>query len=93
MMGLAAIKWLEKNTTIDTSQDPLPPDIQLFIEKYKELMSLRAGVTQEGISGLSQSFKNQDIGALLRQYAVELIGENNMVPTVKGIPGEDRWTY
>lgn len=89
----AALLWIEKNTTFDTSTTPLPASIELFIEKYCTIMSMRPGIASESISGLSQSFNSTDIGTLLKQYAKELIGEEYMLSDVKAFPAADRWVY
>jgi hypothetical protein len=86
----AAIAWIEQNTTFDVSIDPLPATVEMFIEKYGEIMGLRAGVSSESISGLSQSFNGDSI-LLLKQYAQELIGYEYMKSDVQFIPSEKRW--
>ena len=86
----SAIEWISSNTTFDVSAEPLPASIELFIEKYGELMKLRPGVSSESISGLSQSFSG-DISTLLKQYASELIGEKYMVPEVRFVQAVDRY--
>lgn len=92
VMRESAILWIKQNTTFDTTVDPLPPNVELFIEKYGAVMTMRAGVTSESISGLSQSFTS-DITGLLKQYARELIGEEYMRSDVKAFPFVDRWVY
>ena len=84
----SAILWLESNTTIDVKTTPLPSNVELFIEKYGSIMELRPGVSSESISGLSQSFN-----MLLRQYAKEILGEENMVSDVKVFPALEKWVY
>lgn len=87
----SAILWIEDNTTFDTKQNPLPPNVELFIEKYKEVMGLRPGITSESISGLSQSFRSSDVQELLMQYAKSLLG-NEFVPSdLRFVPAADRW--
>lgn len=88
----SALEWITKNTTFDVNIEPLPASIELFIEKYSEVMGLRAGVSAESISGLSQTFNNNvDVGSLLKRYAVELIGEEYTMPDVKVFVAKDRW--
>lgn len=89
----SAILWLESNTTIDVKTTPLPSNVELFIEKYGSIMELRPGVSSESISGLSQSFNSSDISMLLRQYAKEILGEENMVSDVKVFPALEKWVY
>ena len=86
----AALEWIGKNTTFDTTIEPLPASVELFIEKYGELVKLRPGVSSESISGLSQSFSG-DISTLLKQYASELIGEKYMVSEVRFVQAVDRY--
>ena len=89
----AAITWIKRNTTFDVATDPLPDNVELFIDKYESLMSIRPGISSESISGLSQSFSVNDISSLLKQYARELIGEEYMLSDVKAFPASNRWTY
>ena len=87
----SAFLWIKENTTFDTEQEPLPPNAELFIEKYKEIMGLRPGVASESISGLSQSFAVSDIESLLKQYAASLLGEAYMPSEMRFVPAADRW--
>ena len=87
----AALEWITKNTTFDVNIEPLPTSVELFIEKYGEVMGLRAGVSSESISGLSQSFNTSNIANMLKQYARELIGEEYVLPDVKVFMAEKRW--
>ena len=87
----ASLEWISKNTTFDTTLTPLPASIELFIEKYGEVMGLRAGVTAESISSLSQSFSSQPVNELLMQYARELIGEEYLPSGVKVFAFKDKW--
>lgn len=89
----AALEWISSNTTFDVSIEPLPAGVELFIEKYGQVMGIRAGVTSESISGLSQSFDTGSISALLKQYARELIGSEYVVSDVEVFPALDSWTY
>lgn len=86
----SALEWIKKNTTFDVTLDPLPASVEMFIEKYGEIMGLRPGIASESISGLSQSF-NGNISELLKQYASELIGEEFIVSEVRCVLAEDRW--
>jgi len=87
----AALEWIAKNTTFDITLTPLPASIELFIEKYGEIMGLRAGVTAESISSLSQSFSSTPVNELLMQYARELIGEEYLPSGVKVFAFQDKW--
>lgn len=86
----AALEWISSNTTFDVSTEPLPASVEMFIEKYSQVMELRPGVSSESISGLSQSFSG-DISSLLKQYASELIGEEYMVSEVRFVQAVDRY--
>lgn len=86
----AAIEWIEENTKFDVTIEPLPAKVEIFIEKYGEIMGIRPGISSESISGLSQSF-NGDVSTLLRQYALELLGSENMKSDVHFIPSVKRW--
>ncbi len=90
IMRESAICWIKQNTTFDVSIDPLPANVELFIEKYGETMGLRPGISSESISGLSQSF-NGDISTLLKQYALELLGPDYMKSDIRFIPSVKRW--
>ena len=88
----AALEWIARNTTFDVTLTPLPAGIELFIEKYAQVMELRAGVTSESIAGLSQSFSSGvTVSELLKQYARELIGEEYMLSGVKFFSYQDPW--
>ena len=89
----AAVVWLKNNTTVELKDEPYPDNVELFIEKYSEVMKLRAGVSSESISGLSQSFNISDIGVSLKQYARELLGEQFVLSDVKVFPTLEKWTY
>lgn len=89
----AALIWLKNNTKFDVTTDPLPANVELFIDKYESIMSIRPGVASESISGLSQSFNSGESFALLRQYARELIGAEYMKSDVRAIPALEKWTY
>lgn len=86
----SALSWIQQNTTFDVSIDPLPANVEMFIEKYGEIMGIRPGISSESISGLSQSF-NGDISTLLKQYAQELLGSEYMKSDVQFIPSVKRW--
>lgn len=86
----SALEWISKNTTFNVTVDPLPASVEMFIEKYSQVMGLRPGVSSESISGLSQSFSG-DISNLLKQYASELIGEEYMVSEVRFVQAVDRY--
>ncbi len=90
IMRESALEWVANHTTVDVTL-PLPASVELFIEKYGEIMSVSAGVNSESIAGLSQSFRTSDIGTLLRQYAKELIGQEYMKSDVTVFPFVDRW--
>lgn len=77
----SGLLWVIKNTTlsfrIDKTEDleNLPGNVRLFIVKYVEIMKLRAGVTSESISNLSQSFDTTDKSALLWEAAEDLLSD------------------
>ncbi len=93
-MRESALLWVKRNTTLEIDPDNIPADVELFIEKYGEVMSLRPGIAGESIGGhLSQSFTGTDISALLRQYAEELLGEGCFGSDMQALPAVDRWVY
>lgn len=77
----SGLLWVLKNTAlkfqIDSISDleALPANVRLFIVKYVEIMKLRAGVSSESISNLSQSFDTTDKSALLWEAAEELLSD------------------
>ena len=89
----SAILWIKNNTTFDVSVEQLPPNVELFIEKFTEFMSVRLGIASESISGLSHSFSTAEVKSTLKQYAEELIGSEYMRSDLKAFPALDRWTY
>lgn len=68
----------------------LGANVRLFIVKYVEIMRLRAGITSESISNLSQSFDTSDRGALIRQAAEELLSDE-LVTDVRFTSAGKRW--
>ena len=86
----SALEWISKNTTFNVTVDPLPASVEMFIEKYSQVMGLRPGVSSESISGLSQSFSG-DISTLLKQYASELIGEEFVKSDVRFVQAVERY--
>lgn len=91
LMGNAALEWIAKNTTVDTSDiTTLSASAKLFIKKYAEINKSRAGVSSQSIQGLSQSF-NGDIKGLLEQYAEELFGDEFTGGRVSFIAATNRW--
>lgn len=88
----AALEWLDENTTIDTSKvERLPACARLFLIKYAEITSMRAGVTSESIEGLSQSFNNKDQSALIWDAAYELLG-SYVKSQVRFVQAKPRWS-
>lgn len=87
----SAVLWIKSNTNIDTETYPLPPNVELFIEKYQQIMGLRPGISSESVPGMSQSFSG-DIGEMLRTYARELFGDSALTYSdVVAHPAIDRW--
>lgn len=85
---------MRENTSLDTDVDPLPANAELFVEKYKEIMGLRPGIASESIQGLSQSFSASDIGALIRQYASSILGDDCLTfSDIKVMPAVEKWVY
>ena len=88
----AAIEWLEKNTTVPTSNiERLPACAKLFLIKYAEITGMRAGVTHESIEGLSQSFSDRDQSALIWDAAYELLG-SYVKSQVRFVQAKPRWS-
>ena len=76
----SGLVWVAKNTNIkikltDEGLQELSAGVRLFVVKYIEIMSLRAGISSESISNLSQSFTSVDVSAMLWDVARELIGD------------------
>lgn len=69
----AALEWIAANTSFDPAEgEALPAGIELFIQKFDEVMGQTGGVASESLGGMSQSFTAQS-GALVHQYAEELL--------------------
>ena len=86
----SAFSWIAQNTTLEVDYDAVQPYVKLFVLKYMEVMALRAGVSSQGIEGLSQSFNDADIGQLIRQYARDLLGAE-YVSDARFVQAVDRW--
>lgn len=75
----SALEWVLDNTTLEFDIDDieqikaLSARVKLFCIKFFELQNISSGVSSESISGLSQSFKSDEIDALIWQYAKELL--------------------
>lgn len=91
----SSLNWVLKNTRIrfdiksDEDMENLGANVRLFVIKYVEIMSLRAGISSESISGLSQSF-NTDTNGLIYDIAYEIFGDL-MKTTVSFVSAGDRW--
>lgn len=92
----SAIDWVHSNTSLrfslDSEEVELPANVKLFIIKYVELMSATAGVASESISGLSQSFKNDDKESMLWDLASLILGESVLKPRVNFFSASSRWS-
>lgn len=77
----SGLNWVLDNTVLefdindDADLEVLHPNVKLFLVQYIDIMSIRAGVSSESISGLSQSFDTTDKSTLIWQYATELLGQ------------------
>ncbi len=90
----SALIWLKNNTNLDLDAEPFPENVELFITKYGDIMSIRPGISSESIQGLSQSFSTSDIGALIRQYASGILGDDCLTYSdVKAFPAVEKWVY
>lgn len=91
----SALDWIKDNTTLkieftDEAIQALPAQVRLFVLRYIDVMTMTAGVQSESIEGLSQSFSSADKGALLWQYAEELLGKW-LVSRVRFVTAQKRW--
>lgn len=85
----AARLWIEQNTRYQfVDSVPVPANIQLFIEKFCEVMGGAAGVVSESIGGMRQTFSVSSKESLY-QYARELLPE--WMDTGGFIPAKRRW--
>lgn len=95
LKAVAALEWIEANTTLNVDpEDPatienLPATAKLFVGKYVEVLSLKAGVSSQSIEGLSLSFNTTDQGAMLWQLASTLLG--GYLRQVRVFPAKRRW--
>ncbi len=92
-----ALQWVLDNTTLvfdmnnDDDLKALPACVRLFVIKFMEVNSMSAGITNESIEGLSQSFSSDNKSDLLWQYAEELLGAYLTVGQVSFVAAQDRW--
>lgn len=87
----AGLEWLERNTTIDTNDaDNLPSCAKLFLIKFFDIYMLNQTVSSESISGLSQSYKSNDISSLISDAASELLG-SYLISSVRFVSASNRW--
>ena len=88
-----AFEWIAENTTLTVDMDALealPASVRLFIVRFIDIMSTRAGVQSESAEGLSQSFSSTDKGTLIWQYAEELLGKW-LKSRVRFVTAHKRW--
>ena len=89
----SGLNWIEDNTTLEidiTNLAELPANAKLFIIRFIDVMTMTAGVQSESIEGLSQSYSSEDKGALIWQYAEELLGKW-LVSRVRFVAAQKRW--
>lgn len=92
----SALDWIIGNTTLEIDKTDneklaaLPASVRLFIIRFIDVMTMTAGVQSESIEGLSQSFSSSDKGALIWQYAEELLDEW-LVSRVRFVAAQRRW--
>lgn len=92
----SAIDWINDNTTlqIDISDssalEALPANVRLFIVQFIDIMTMTAGVSSESIEGLSQSFSSDSKGALIWQYAEQLL-DKWLISPCRFVEATRRW--
>ena len=93
----AALEWVAEHTTIPVNLDDpevlvqLPARVQLFVQKYSELMERTAGMTSQSIEGLSMSFDaNGDVNTSIWALANALL-RGDMKSQVRVFPAKRRW--
>lgn len=87
----AALEWLAENTTINTEDvENLPFRAKLFMSKYTEIFSIRAGVTSESIEGLSQSFASGNQTNLIWDMANDLLAAD-LKSRIRFVPAQQRY--
>lgn len=92
----SAFDWIKDNTTLEIdltdteALEALPACVRLFIVRFIDVMTMTAGVQSESIEGLSQSFSSADKGALIWQYAEELLGKW-LKSRVRFVTAQRRW--
>jgi proline dehydrogenase len=84
LTAASALEWIQDNTTIDLQAEDqsidqgkvkaMPVSAKLFVLRFTDAMMQQAGVASESLSGLSQSFRSDTTGSVVRQYAEELLG-------------------
>ena len=93
----AALEWVSAHTTIkvesyDASILPmLPARVQLFCQKFAEIMQRRAGVASQSIEGLSMAFDTgMDADAAIWHMARTLLG-GYIKSQARVLPAQRRW--
>lgn len=92
----SAFDWIKDNTTLEidltdtAALEALPSCVRLFIVRFIDVMTMTAGVQSESIEGLSQSFSSADKGALIWQYAEELLSKW-LKSRVRFVTAQKRW--
>lgn len=72
----AAQAWIEKNTTfVFMADQELPGGVKAFLVQYCQTMDQGGGVHSESIAGMSQTFKNESLENLIREWAAALLPE------------------
>lgn len=93
----AGLEWVAEHTTISVNlNDPevlvqLPASVQLFVQKYSELMERTTGLTSQSIEGLSMSFDaSGDADTSIWALANALL-KGYLKSQVKVFPAKRRW--
>lgn len=93
----AALEWIIDHTTIEVDLEnleaykKLPARVQLFVQKYSELMQHKTGVTSQSIEGLSMSFDTSgDVNTSIWALANALLNDD-LKSQVRVFPARRRW--
>lgn len=93
----AALDWMQEHTTVKfdkadaVSLAELPASAKVFVVKYSEIITRRAGVTSQSIEGLSQSFDaSENTNSLIWGLANNLLGAY-LKSQVRVTPARRRW--
>lgn len=93
----AALEWMQEHTTLHIDKadaaaiEALPACAKLFVVKYTEAITHRAGVTSQSIEGMSMSFDASENATSLIWGLANTLLRGYLKSQVRVTPARRRW--